>query len=129
MDFTTTSAGALIMFSIFIASSTKRLWVTGEFGNEAFGYKPTENGVKIFAREVSHKDGISYAQILRYNSRGQSKLNRHIKIPPLVFPTDKNEIAMMSDQFTDAKRIFEKEANKQMREQLNTKMKVVLRIG
>ena len=111
------------------SASTKRLWVTGEFGNEAFGYTPKANGVKVFVREVSHKLGISYAQILRHNSRGQRELNRNIASPPLVFPVNASEVMLMTDEMEKAKRIFAIEANKQLREKAKMNIKVQLKIG
>lgn len=111
------------------SGSTKRLWVTGEFSKEAFGYKASETGVQVFAREVSHTGGISNAQIVRYNSKGQDKVNRNIANPPLVFPTNPEEVMLMQDEMRLARELFAREAKKQMREMAGLNLKVKLNVG
>lgn len=111
------------------AGTDNRLFVSGEFANEGFSYKAIPNGVKVFAEESQHEGGVTNAQILRWNSRGQPKLNRHIANPPLVFPTNKNEIMMMTNEWELARRAFQKDAKAQMKDMANMKMKVVLNIG
>lgn len=111
------------------SASTKRLVVTHELSNEGFGYKPSDLGVKIFARNVSHSEGISYERLIEYNSKGQSRVNKNIKSPPLVFPTNGNEVMMMENEMRLAKSIFEKEASKQMKDMAKMNLKVKLNIG
>ena len=109
--------------------SNKRLWKTGEFSKEAFGYKASEVGVKVFAREVSHTGGISNAQILRYNSKGQPQVNKNIANPPLVFPSKPDEVLLMHDELRLAKELFARDAKKQMREMAAMNLKVQLNLG
>lgn len=111
------------------SASTKRLVVTGELSGEAFDYKASATGVKIFARNVSHLSGVSYDRLIEYNSRGQSKVNRNIKNPPLVFPTNKGEIELMMGEMEVARRLFATEAKRQMREKAVIRLKVALRVG
>lgn len=114
------------------SQSTKRLVVTGELTNEAFGYEVKKDGVRVFAREVSHMDGLSYAQILRYNSRGQKNVNKYIDRPPLVFPTSPAEIAMMDKENKDASRIAKNVLDKEikrMKEAGAATIKRILTIG
>ena len=111
------------------SGSTKRLVVTGELSNEGFGYTPSDNGVKVFARPVSHSAGVSYDRLIEYNSRGQSKVNKYIKNPPLVFPTNKGEVEMMQNEIKIARELFAREAKKQIQEMAKTNLKVQLRVG
>lgn len=111
------------------SGSTKRLVVTGELSNEGFGYSATDNGVKVFARPVSHSVGVSYDRLIEYNSKGQSKVNKNIKNPPLVFPTNKSEVEMMQNEIKIARELFAREAKKQIQEMAKTNLKVQLRVG
>lgn len=111
------------------SASTKRLVVTNELSNEAFSHTASDTGVKVFARNVSHRAGLSYQRLIEYNSKGQSLVNSDIKNPPLVFPTDKNEVLMMQNEMELAKRLFAGEAKKQMRQMATLNLKVKLNIG
>ena len=111
------------------SASTKRLVVTNELANEGFGYTVKPNDLRVFVRPVSHKDGVSYDRIIEYNSRGQSRVNKNITNPPLVFPTNSSEILMMKKEVKTAMAILQDHANRQFKDKLNMKLKVVLRVG
>jgi hypothetical protein len=111
------------------SASVKRLVVTNELSNEAFAYVAGDIGVKVFARNVSHRNGLSYQRLIEYNSKGQSLVNSDIKNPPLVFPTNKNEVMMMENEMEVAKRIFATDAKAQMRKMAVMNLKVKLNIG
>lgn len=96
------------------SQSTKRLVVTGELSNEAFGYDVKNGACRVFAREVSHMGGLSYAQILRYNSRGQKDINKNIKRPPLVFPTNQSEISGMTTEIDLCNRVLRNALSKEI---------------
>ncbi len=111
------------------SGKTTRLWVTNELANEGFSHVPYAKGVKVFARNVSHKSGVSYERLIEYNSKGQSRVNTNIKNPPLVFPINKNEVLLMTREYEEAKRIFDKDALKQMKAMAKVSLKVKLNIG
>lgn len=114
------------------SSSIKRLRVTGDFAREAFAYKSSESGVTVYALNKTHRSGeITYADILRYNSKGQDKVNRNIKVPPLVFPTNNEEIKMLlkNQDVAHATSKLIEEAGKQLKQMGILNVKVRLNIG
>lgn len=119
-------------------SAIGRMHVTGNTANEAFTYEATKNGVKIKVSTKHHRGSSgsdkrsnpTYKQLIEWNSKGQPKLNPYVGgNAPLIFPTNKNEVLMMTREFEQAKKIFAKDAKEQMGKMADTKMKVVLNIG
>ena len=108
---------------------SKKLVVNKLLSSEGFGYNAKPDNVKIFARPVSHREGVSYDRLIEYNSRGQARVNKRIANPPLVFPTNPSETMMMSNEFKVAKNIFREEANKQIKDAAKMNLKVILRVG
>jgi hypothetical protein len=105
------------------SSSVKRLVVTNELSNNAFSFKAFKDRVAIYAREASHLGGISYARIIEYNSKGQSRVNPKIVNPPLVFPTNSAEVGMMDNEIKIARNIFAKEALAKLKEEAKMNIK------
>jgi len=123
------------VFSRGLVVSLKRLFVTGEFAASGFNYSPDKNGVDVFVPESFHKGGATMADIVRYNSRGQSRLNKNIKAPPLVFPNNAGEVALIRDSTTGGsvlergQKMLKDEIVKQMKEQGILVAKRELHIG
>jgi hypothetical protein len=86
------------IFKRIKSSSISRLLVTGRFARGAFGMRATGDGLSVFVREAKHSEGVSFGDIVRYNSRGQEEVNPHIQFPPLVFPTTPQEVLMMREE-------------------------------
>lgn len=115
--------------------SLKRLFVTGEFSSGAFNYIADKGSLTVFAPETMHRGGATMADIVRYNSRGQARVNDKIKNPPLVFPNNAAEIAMIKDSSSGASvlerggRMLRDEIVRQLRERGTLVAKKELQIG
>ena len=115
--------------------SLKRLFVTGEFSSGGFRHTPEKDGVDVFVPESDHKGNITMANIMRYNSRGQARVNPYIVTPPLVFPNTAGEVALIRDANSGAsilergQKMLKDEIVRQMREQGILVAKKELHIG
>jgi hypothetical protein len=111
-----------------------RMLVSQDTANRGFESTATKDRVRVFVSEQTHiKMGgnktPTFAQLIDWNSKGQSNVNPHVKRPPLMFPSDAIEITMMEKEMDAAQRLFAIEASKQMNQKATMKLKRILHIG
>lgn len=110
-----------------------RLYVTHDLALRGFKYDEKPFGVRVYVQEVPHipfygKDP-SLADIVRWNSLGQIRVNPRLKgRAPLVFPNNEREVSAIMPEMKWAWEMLEREAARQMKEQLRLKLRTELRI-
>ena len=94
--------GTVKVQSISGMLNQKRLLFTKRFVNGAFRAAPHKDYVKVMAWPGTYPgEDVSYRDIVRYNNKGSSSLNRHISNPPKIFPIGNEEVQRMQ-AFTKA---------------------------
>ena len=77
--------------------SINRLFFSGRFHHEAFKSEPRKEEVRVFCNPSAYPgEDVSYADIVQYNNRGSSEVNRAILDPPKVFPLTNVDIQKLS---------------------------------
>lgn len=74
-----------------------RLWWTRNFAHNAYKSTYGPNFAKIFVSTAKHPDSrATYNDIVRHNNLGSPVVNRHIQIPPKIFPLTDKEVLNMA---------------------------------
>lgn len=107
-----------------MATSLKRLFVTGDLAASGFNYAVRPEGVTVFAPDSLHRSGgATYADIIKYNSRNWEP-NKNITGPPLVFPKTSAEVAMMRDEMNFARMEIKKAITAHLKAQIPPKTEI-----
>jgi hypothetical protein len=73
--------------------SLNRLLFSGNFVHNAFKSEPRKEEVRVYCNPSGYPgEDVSYADIVRYNNRGSSAVNRYIINPPAVFPLSQGDV-------------------------------------
>jgi hypothetical protein len=118
-----------VMKEKFINVPVTRLLFSQDTANRGFESEASKDSVIVRVSMKKHmsmekKPSISYAEIIGHNSRGQDEVNLKINQPaPLVFPTTPQEVGMMEKEMDFARRLFDAEARRQMKEKMNLNLK------
>lgn len=72
-----------------------RLLFTKRFVNNAYKSEAFNDHATIYASTASYSEGVSFADIVRYNCKGSDEVNPKIIDPPLIFPTKPKEVMQM----------------------------------
>jgi hypothetical protein len=79
--------------SVASSVSLNRLLFTGGFVHNAFKSEPRKEEVRVYCNPAVYPgESVSYADIVRYNNRGSSSVNRNIINPPAVFPLNQADV-------------------------------------
>ena len=72
-----------------------RLLNTSKFWSQAFKYGVGPMDLTVGVSPAKHSGRVTFADIVRYNNQGSSRVNRNIMRPPLIFPNGDADIAKM----------------------------------
>jgi len=113
--------------------STDRLFVTHQLANQGFDYNVKENSATVFVSPTVHNvignaKALTMRDIVEYNSRNQSKVNRRIVDPPLIFPTTSEEVELLQKEYHASYDLFQQELQKQLNNILINNFHITLNI-
>lgn len=108
--------------------SQKRLWVTGNFANQfARSYAADATGVWVYADDKKmHPGGITYAWIVRRNSRNFPGVNTNIDDPPMIFPRTAQEVGAMQKEVEFARYELKKALTEHYRQLLTPEKREIV---
>jgi hypothetical protein len=110
-----------------------RLYVTHDLALRGFRADHSPESVRVYVAEDPHipfyGSTPTLAEIIRWNSRGQSELNPKVGgKAPLVFPTNEREVEAIQPEFSWSRQMLEAEALRQAREKLTLKLQAELKL-
>jgi hypothetical protein len=110
--------------------STQRMYVTGHFARGAFNYLANPMYLKVFVNDTTHPTGKKFTELLAWNSRNQTEYkgtNPRVKNPPLIFPTNEEEIRKgFQKQLEQGKKEIDRTASIQIKDALKMKLKATI---
>ena len=72
-----------------------RLNDSGRFQQNAVVASSTDTTITIEGNTAVHSKGVTYNDIIAYNNRDNSNVNRNIDNPPSIFPTKEEDVEKM----------------------------------
>jgi hypothetical protein len=110
--------------------SILRMFVTGQFARGAFNYLANPMSLKVFVNDTTHPSGKKFTELLAWNSRNQTEYkgtNPRVKNPPLIFPTNEEEIRKgFQKQLEQGKKEIDRTASIQIKDALKMKLKATI---
>jgi hypothetical protein len=110
-----------------------RLYVTHDLALRGFRAEHSAESVRIYVSEDAHIDfygtNPSLADLIRWNSKGQARLNPRVgSKAPLVFPNNDAEIQDIKPEFGWVAQMLERDALVQARAKLKLQLRAELRV-
>jgi len=71
----------------------KRLLFTRQLVHGAFRFQASPRQVRVFLNPAPYPgEDVTFSDIIQYNNKGSSRVNRHISNPPKIFPVNPSEV-------------------------------------